>query len=120
MDKRLCELFEKMKSKNLFWSYSGDISVDEIGAELFAENVLKYGDVDDIRVLFECCRHDDIREIWIKRLLFDDRFKKLNFYLAEIFFEVDIERLKKERSNDDRANKLRLLASQNQGDFGKT
>ncbi|MFW6101352.1 MAG: hypothetical protein ACOC90_08190 [Bacteroidota bacterium] len=120
MDKRLLELFEKMKSKNLFWSYSRDVSADEAGKELLAETVLKYGDVEDIRVLLDCRGQDEIREIWIKRLLFDNRFKKLNFYLAEIFFEIDIERLKKERSNDDRANKLRLLASQNQGDFSKT
>ncbi len=113
MDQRLETVFEKMKTLNLFWSYSRDISAEDIGPELFTETVLKYGDVEDIRVLFESYEYNFIRETWIRRILFDDRFRKLNFYLAEIFFDVDMERLKKERKSDDRKNKLGMLASVN-------
>ncbi|MBS3809478.1 MAG: hypothetical protein KGY38_04925 [Desulfobacterales bacterium] len=79
MDQRIADLFEKMKARNLFWSYSGKILPKDVKPDLFVETVLKYGDVDDIRVLFECYDSPYIREVWIRRLLFDNRFRKLNF-----------------------------------------
>ena len=111
MDSRIVDLFEKMNAKNFFWSYSRDISPDDIDSEILVETVLKYGDVADIKVLFGCYDNIYVKEVWIKRLVFDDRFKKLNFYLAKIFFDIDLERLKQERKADDRGNKLRMLAS---------
>jgi len=111
MDSRIVDLFEKMKSKNFFWSYSRDISPEEIDSEILVETVLKYGDVADIKVLFSYYDKIYLKEVWIRRLVFDDRFKKLNFYLAKIFFDTDLERLKQERKADDRGNKLRMLAS---------
>ena len=111
MDSRIVDLFEKMKSKNFFWSYSEDISPYEINSEILVETVLKYGDVADIKVLFSCYDKNYLKEVWIKRLVFDKRFKKLNFYLAKIFFDIDLEQLKQERKADDRGNKLRMLAS---------
>lgn len=113
MNPMILALFEKMKSKNFFWSYSKTISPDEIDSEILVETVLKYGDVEDIKVLFKCYNEIYLREVWIKRLVFDDRFRKLNFYLAKIFFNMDLEQIKQERRGDDRGNKLRMLASQN-------
>ncbi|MFO8054232.1 MAG: hypothetical protein R6U19_03605 [Bacteroidales bacterium] len=46
--------------------------------------------------------------------------KKLNFYLAKIFFDTDLERLRQERKGDDRGNKLRMLASRNAAGVNKT
>ena len=111
MDSRIVDLFEKMKTKNFFWSYSRDISPDDINSEILEETVLKYGDVSDIKGLFSSFDKNYLKEVWVKRLIFDDRFKKLNFYLAKIFFDIDLERLKQERKADDRGNKLRMLAS---------
>lgn len=120
MDSRIVDLFEKMKSKNFFWSYSGDISVDDIDRGILVETVLKYGDVADIKVLFSCYDKNFLKEVWIKHLVFDDRFKKLNFYLAKIFFDTDLEQLKQERKGDDRGNKLRMLAARDAEGIGKT
>ncbi len=119
MDAAIAGLFEKMKSKNFFWSYSSEVSLDEIGLDIFVETVLKYGDVEDIKVLFNCYEAIYLRDVWIKRLVFDERFKKLNFYLAKIFFDTDLERLKQERKDDDRGNKLRMLASRNAAGIDK-
>jgi hypothetical protein len=111
MDSIISDLFEKMKSKNLFWSYSKTISPDDINSDILVETVLKYGDVEDIKVLFKCYNEIYLREVWIRRLVFDDRFRKLNFYLAKIFFNMDLEQIKQERRSNDRGNKLRMLAS---------
>jgi hypothetical protein len=50
----------------------------------------------------------------------DERFKKLNFYLARIFFNTDLDRLKLERKGYDRAAKLRMLAAGNAAGTDKT
>jgi hypothetical protein len=113
MDSTIADLFEKIKSKNLFWSYSKEISLEEIDTALLVETVLKYGDVDDIKLLFNHYNEADLKEIWIQRLVPDERFKKLNFYLARIFFNTDLDRLKLERKGYDRAAKLRMLAAGN-------
>ena len=106
MDSSISDLFEKMKSKNFFWSYSKEISLEEIDTALLVETVLKYGDVEDINLLFNHYNEADLKEIWIQRLVPDERFKKLNFYLARIFFNTDLDRLKQERKGYDRAAKM--------------
>lgn len=111
MNSKIAGLFEKMKSKNFFWSYSKEISLEEINTALLVETVLKYGDVEDINLLFNHYNEADLKEIWIQRLVFDERFEKLNFYLARIFFNTDLDRLKQERKGYDRAAKLRMLAA---------
>lgn len=120
MDPKIVALFEKMKNKNFFWSYAKDITAAEVNPDILAETVLKYGDVEDIKLLFTCYDETYLREVWVQRLLFDNRFKKLNFYLAKIFFDVDLELLKQERKDDDRRNKLRMLASRNAAGIKKT
>jgi hypothetical protein len=102
MDSTIADLFEKMKSKNFFWSYSKEISLEEIDTALLVETVLKYGDVDDIKLLFKHYNEADLKEIWIQRLVPDERFQKLNFYLARIFFNTDLDQLKLERKGYDR------------------
>jgi len=38
-------LFNKLRDKGIFWSYSKDISYQEVGDKLFLEYLLKYGDL---------------------------------------------------------------------------
>ena len=120
MDPKIIKLFEKMKANNFFWSYSREISAEDMRAETLVETVLKYGDVADIRLIFNYYGRDYLLDVWAKRILFDSRFRKLNFYLAKVFFEVDPEQIKKERPGDDRGNKLRMLASRHATGAGKT
>lgn len=108
---KLIGLFEKMKAKNFFWSYADNISPDQIDDAVFVETVFKYGDVEDIRLIFACYEKHFLQDAWSRRVLFDDRFKKLNFYLAKIFFDLDPEQVKRERKSDDRGYKLRMLAA---------
>ena len=106
------ELFEKMKRSHFFWSYSEDIEFEDVSEEILVETALKYGDVDDIERLFACYDYADILDAWAKRLLFDKRFDKLNFYLSKIFFDIDLSQMRQEMARYDRANKLGMLASQ--------
>jgi len=46
------QLFEKLKAKGLFWSYSPGICYDESKDDLLMETTLKYAELDDIKVLF--------------------------------------------------------------------
>ncbi|MBA2880645.1 hypothetical protein HNR65_000963 [Desulfosalsimonas propionicica] len=93
-----------------FWSYSKKISLKEIDTALLVETVVKYGDVDDIKLPFNHYNEADLKEIWLRRLVPDERFKKLNFYLARIFFNTDLDRFKQGIKGYDRAAKLRMLA----------
>jgi len=113
MDNKLIILFEKMKSQGFFWSYSKTLTPHEAGTDNLIETVLKYGEVEDIRVLFESCEYDQIFDIWTKRILFDRRFERLNYYLSKIFFDVDLNTVKSERAGYERRNKLERLASRN-------
>lgn len=45
------ELFDKLKSKGVFWSYSKNISYADTGDAILCEHVLKFGDFDDLKDL---------------------------------------------------------------------
>lgn len=105
------QLFEKLKAKGLFWSYDSDIHYDESKDGLLIEITLKYADLDDIKSLFMIYGEPRIRQIWEKQLRNDSRFKKLNYFLARVFFGMSVEAQDFAGVKNDRAEKLRLLAS---------
>lgn len=108
--KRKEQLFEKLKAKGLFWSYSPGICYDESKDDLLMETTLKYAELDDIKVLFTLYGQQRVRQLWEKQLRNDSRFKKLNYFLARVFFGMNVEAQDFAGVNNDRAEKLRLLA----------
>ena len=74
------------------------------------ETVLKYADLADIRILFGLFGKRDIKLVWEAVLKPDVRFKKLNYFLARIFFNLDVEADDFSEVKNARAEKLRLLA----------
>jgi len=104
------QLFEKLKAKGLFWSYSPGICYDESKDDLLMETTLKYAELDDIKVLFTLYGQQRVRQLWEKQLQNDRRFKKLNYFLARVFFGMNVEAQDFAGVNNDRAEKLRLLA----------
>jgi len=106
-------LFKQAISKNLFWSYSKKILLSNIKDALLIETVLKYGDVYELELLFKTYPYDQIFQTWIKEVVFDQRFKKLNFYLSKIFFNVDLNNIRKIYKKGTRFERLKLLTSQN-------
>jgi len=104
-------LFNKLRDKGIFWSYSKDISYKEAGDNLFLEYLLKYADFDDLKLAFRLYNREFIKEIWEKKLKDDQRFIKLNLMLARVFFGMDVESSYFKEIKNARLKKLRMFAS---------
>jgi hypothetical protein len=104
-------LFNKLRDKGIFWSYSKSISFDTAGDELSIEYLLKYGDFDDIIIGFNLFGKRAMKKVWEARLKSDKRFIKLNLMLARLFFRMDIESDYFREVKNARFEKLKLLAS---------
>lgn len=85
------KLFEKLKAKGIFWSYSDQASFLGIDSDTIIEHILKYADYDDIVELFKLYGKRVVFKTWEKVMKNDLRFKKLNLFLARVFFKMDIE-----------------------------
>ena len=105
------KLFNKLRDKGIFWSYSKSISFDTAGDDLSIEYLLKYGDFDDIIVGFNLFGKRVMKKVWEARLKSDKRFIKLNLMLARLFFRMDIESDYFREVKNARFEKLKLLAS---------
>jgi transcriptional regulator with XRE-family HTH domain len=104
-------LFNKLRDKGIFWSYSKEISYEEAGERLFIEYLYKYGDFDDIRLGFILFGKRVMKRVWEEKLLSDIRFKKLNFMIARVFLGMDIEASYFKEVKNARFEKLKMLAS---------
>jgi len=106
------KLFNKLRDKGIFWSYSKNISFEEVGKNLTIEYLLiKYGDFDDIVLGFKLFGKRVMKKVWEERLKSDERFIKLNLMLARVFFGMDVESDYFKGVKNARLEKLRLLAS---------
>ena len=104
-------LFNKLRDKGIFWSYSKNITYDEAGENLTIEYLLKYGDFDDILLGFKLFGKRKIKSIWDKTMKSDQRFIKLNVMLARVFFGMDVESNYFKGAKNERFEKLKLLTS---------
>jgi transcriptional regulator with XRE-family HTH domain len=101
-------LFEKLRDKGIFWSYSKSVSYEDIGSGLFVEYLLKYGDFDDIKLGFELFGKRYTKQIWEEKLTSDKSFIKTNLMLARIFFGMDVESSYFKEVKNARLEKLKL------------
>lgn len=104
------KLFERIRDRGLFWSYAPDITYDTSKDNLLCETVLKYGDIDDIRCLLALYGESKVREVWERDVKPDARFKRLNYFIARVFFHLDVEASDFENLQHERLAKFRLLA----------
>ncbi len=105
------KLFNKLKNKGIFWSYSQDLTYEKAGDRLFLEYLLKYGDFDDLVVVFKLYPKEEIKSVWEERLKDDKRFIKLNLMLARLFFGMDVESSYFKDIKSARFEKLKMFAS---------
>lgn len=92
------ELFEKLKKKNIFWSFN---STSSINNNILIEYTLLYGDVSEIIILFKIFEKEKIKKVWINKIIPDKRFEGLNYYLGKIFFQIkNIDKFIEERSKE--------------------
>jgi len=105
------ELFLDAKGKGLFWSYDKKLEYSECLDNLIIENILKYGDFVDLKQLFILYGKRVVKKIWNEKLITDTHFIKLNYFLARIFFKMDVEADFFKGGMSAREQKLRMLAS---------
>ena len=105
------KLFERLKQNGIFWSYDRAISFRDMPDGIFIEHTLKYADFDDIVELLALYGKKFVFGVWEKELRNDLRFKKLNLFLARVFFGMNIESDYFVGEMSEREKKLRMLAS---------
>jgi len=105
------KLFEQLRDKGIFWSYSKDMSYEECGKKLLIEYVLKYADFDDIKLCLELFGKRKVKTVWEEKLGSDRNFIKINLMLARVFFDMDVESEYFKEVKNARFEKLKLLAS---------
>ena len=103
-------LFKKLKDKGLFWSYSKQISYEQLGEKALCETLLKYAEFDDLVIAFKLFGLKTMKQVWMEKLIDDKRFIRLNLFIARVFFSMDIESNYFKEIKSARAEKLRLLA----------
>jgi len=104
------ELFIKIRDRGLLWSYAHDINYDVEKSSLLIETILKYADLDDIKTVLDSFGVRKVRKVWEGYLKNDNRFKRLNYFLARIFFNMDVEVDDFAEVKNVRGSTLRLLA----------
>ena len=109
--KQKVKLFERLRNKGIFWSYSTDVVYEELGEKLLIEYVLKYADFDEIELCFELFGKRAVKSVWEERLKSDRSFIKTNLMLARVFFGMDVESDYFKGVKNARLEKLKLLAS---------
>jgi hypothetical protein len=108
------DFIKRLIARNLFWSYSVN-NAEIIPDELLIEQVLTFGEPEDIILLKKYYRSSEIKHVWQQHLLPDFRYKNANVWLAKAFFNIKKanEYIEKYTIKENRYDHLRLLASQN-------
>ncbi|MBN1869715.1 MAG: transposase [Candidatus Omnitrophica bacterium] len=109
-EKRKNMLFREIRDKGLFWSYSSDIEYGPEKKNILIETILKYGDMSHIFAALDLYGKRSVYSVWQQCIRHDARFKKLNYFIARIFFNQDVEAAEFNEVRNARAEKLRLLA----------
>ncbi len=109
-EQKKCELFNQVRDKGLFWSYAPDIQYNADKSSLLIETVLKYADIAEIKTVITVFGVREVHKIWNTCLKNDTRFKRLNYFLARVFFNLDVEADDFAEVKSTRGEKLRLLA----------
>ncbi len=105
------KLFDKLKDKGIFWSYSKEITYAKAGESFFIEHILKYTDFYDIVLAFKLFGKRVMKRVWEQKLASDQHFIKTNLMLARVFFNMDVESDYFKGRKNERFEKLKLLAS---------
>ena len=103
-------LFERYKDKGLFWSYSKEISFEQLGNEGLCEVLLKYGGFQDLKLGLQVFGRKTMQQVWLEKQADDQRFIRLNLFLARVVFSMNVESNYFQDKENHRYEKLKLLA----------
>jgi len=74
--------------KDYTWSYKKE----SVSLSVKIEHLLKYGDLDEIKNAIKEIGFGYCKEIWIDKIIPDQRFKRLNYFLARFVFNISSDR----------------------------
>jgi hypothetical protein len=109
-------LFERLLSTNAFWSLQkNNLSVDMINDDLLIETIFIHGDVEDLIMLFNLFDFEKLINVWHTKLISDNRYYKLNYFLATCFFKITNvnDYIRKYALQNSRYEKLKLFTNRN-------
>jgi hypothetical protein len=78
-------LILRLRELGAFWSYALDANISD---EVLIEEGLRWGDVEELQILFKLFAFKEIKRVWREKMLADERIYRHNFYLAAIFFNI--------------------------------
>ena len=108
------EYLQGLKERNFFWSYSSAEPIN-YPDEVVIEQVLVFGEPEDIISLSKYYKYLEIKRVWQTRLLPDARLRNVNIWLARVFFNISqaAKYIEKYSKLNSRNAHLRLLAAKN-------
>ncbi len=108
------KLLKKLINENIFWSYDTSAALD-ISDSIFIEHTLLYSDVEEIKELFLIFSPEKIKKVWENKIIPDNRYFRLNYYLGKFFFNIeDVKNYIKEKSIiNSRYEKIRHISAKN-------
>ena len=116
MDKsaRKEKLLKKLINENILWSYDPSAASD-ISDSILIEHTLIYADVEEIKELFLIFDKERIERVWENKIIPDNRYIRLNYYLGKFFFNIkDVQTYIKQKSiMHSRYEKIRRISAEN-------
>lgn len=107
------KLFNKLKNKGIFWSYSENLKYEDLNEQLFIEFAMKFGDFEDLVFLFTEYENKLLHKIWEEKLYSDIRFRKLTYFIGRIFLNLNAKSIKIGKMKYGRIKKLQMLTATN-------
>ncbi len=105
-------LLNKILLTNAFWSLDkSSITVENISDNLLIENTFIHGDIKEIQLLFQIYKKEKLQNVWSEKLVPDNRYSKLNYYLGTCFFKIENTKdyIQKAKIKNSRYKKLKQL-----------
>ncbi len=103
---------QKLHRKGLLWSYDA-AHLDTLPESILIEHALIYGDIPEIKTLFELFSFDLVKKTWKKTILPNPNHRKLNYYLAIFYFHYKQPYRLLNKKYETRIERLQRIAAQN-------
>jgi len=98
----------------VIWSYD-TAAASDIPDSILIEHTLIYADVEEIKELFLIFNKEKIQKVWENKIIPDNRYLRINYYLGKFFFNIkDVKNFIKEKSIiNSRYEKIRRISAEN-------
>jgi len=98
----------------VIWSYD-TAAASDIPDSILIEHTLIYADVEEIKELFLIFNKEKIQKVWENKIIPDNRYLRINYYLGKFFFNIkNVKNFIKEKSIiNSRYEKIRRISAEN-------